>query len=250
MVLPIVALRAVALARRAAATRKIARIARQGVKLEGTIFDPRAAVESIGRYNTKQLESQIAKLDEFVNRRTQFVGDAKGRPIPRHEFNNYKRNIERQYNDMLDAKRREVEKLVLPNGTTVGERMKALKEIRKMTSDFDKLFRNSTDFVSRDALHKVGDSLKKQMTTAFQQRMAAGSRRIGRQMMDSIGRPDLGDLLDQLSDEQFEKLWNHTPFADEAKHRYEEGKDENSGMVFSGEQDDELENLISWARKL
>lgn len=248
--LPIVALRATAIARQKAVTRKIARLKKLGVMIEGSEFDPRVDPSKIARFTTKQLKARIDKLNDFVNRNTQFVGDAKGRPIPRQEFANYKRNIERAYNKMMDDKRAKVAGLMLPNGTTVGDRMKALKEIRKMTTDFDSLFRDSTDFVSRDALKKVGDSLRKQMTTAYQEKMQSTNRRVGREMMDKIGRSDLGDLLDSLSDEQFARLWQNTPFAEEAGHRYAESEEGNSGMVFSGEQDEELEDLIAWAQKL
>ena len=171
MVLPIAALRATAAAKRKAATRKIARLRRAGVDLAGTEFDPRVAVDRFKKYNTKQLNASIAKMEAFISRTTQFVGDAKGRPIPRHEFNNYKRNIEKQYNAMIDRKRAKVQNLVLPNGVTVGERNKRLKEIRRMTTDFDNIERSPADFVSRSALKTVSDSLKKQMTIAYQNKM-------------------------------------------------------------------------------
>lgn len=220
------------------ATHKISRLkSKQDVIVAGSEYDYRKPPKLINRYNAKQLAAYIARQTQFLDRSTQFVPDAKHRPIPAAEFKALQVAQQARYNRAqaeLDAKGN----LVLPGsydakgnlkpGTeTIKERRAKMRSDRKLAGNpsvndpYEPKVNKSTDIANRKAIKTLVREARQQSTKGWDDKVL--KRQIGEfsQMVNRIGDADLAASIKKLTAGQFRTLWNDTPFAVAVSTQYE-----------------------------
>jgi hypothetical protein len=256
------ALRQELYARQQAASRKIARIRRAtGAQVAGSEFDPRKPAAQLKKLNHTQLMKQLARVNEFVSRRTQFVPDFHRRPLPRAEFQEYKK-LEAQHRQTVDKRRAVLSDVKLPSGMTVAQRRASINpdfpgSDSTVNSPFAKYNRESSNIASRSALKKLIKTVKQRVTPEYFNRRVKEARAQAKQMLKFGGTDhDLQKRLNKLSDRSFDALWHETGFAKSLRLRYgaqgavEAGKRERwYDSVLEDSFEDSL-SLIEWASKL
>lgn len=213
------ALRAMANRRHRAATNKISRLKNDvGVNVSGTDVDPRRTRANIKNYTEKQLRSYINQLDNFVSRRTQFVPDAKRRPIPASQWREYQR-LEKQYNEKISAQFARYRDVDLgPSGMTVGQRMEMMTprfpymQDRAVNTPYTPLNRRSSNIGSQRALQRLTKDMRARLEEGHSSRELQAGREQFEKMAELLDAPGLTRRVRNLSDSQFEALWKFTGF--------------------------------------
>lgn len=221
-------LRALARARHRAVTGKISRLNRQaGVVVSGTKADPRRNLSKIKRYTASQLRTYINQLDSFNARSTQFVPSANRKPIQVDLWKKYK-NLERRYNQRVNEQFEQVKDVFLPAvGQTLGERMAMITPAHRQLTNpaVNAPYRpaevQSRNVSSEKALRRLIAQKQNQLKVSYRKKLIDDARSQFSKMADIINRRDLADDVANLSDAQFEVLWNYTPFASAIGINYE-----------------------------
>jgi hypothetical protein len=220
-------LRALARKRHQAATRKVKRLSNvRDVDIAGSRFDPRRDLAGLKRYNTAQVMAYIRKLDSFLDRSNQFVGDAKRRPIPIKEWQQYQR-IQNQYNQGASAVFDDIKNIRLPSGMTVGQREATLKSDHPLAGNpsvskpHAPVVKQPFNIASRDKLKDLIKDLKHKMSASYDKRQLEQDRSELRQIMAVVKDPKLEAKISSLSARQFNVLWNYTNFVTAASFMYE-----------------------------
>lgn len=259
-------LRAQVLKRQRDVGRKVSRLGRQGVDVGGTNFDPRRAPENVNRYSERQLRAQLGRLDRFMDRKTQFVGDAKRRPIPRAEWEPFAR-VQNQYRKFVAARDAGIKDARLPWGETVADRQETLtdRSRRRNTRKNNPSARRTHDFIERkpehiadrNALKTLTRDLKKRMTPKWDREQREKNRDELRQIFEGFNGSKDFDLerdIAALSNRQFDLLWGDTPFATAASLIYEQiqkmlaGKDAASAQEIIDANAAEAKRLVEWVK--
>lgn len=201
---------------RRAATRKISRIKTvHGAQVSGTEFDPRRDTQIHTHYTAKQLAAYKSKLADFLSRSNQFVPDAQKQPMPRAEFQEYKRR-EAKYRATAGTVYERIKDENLPSGETVAERLEKMRPKHKamhntaMNAIFDPLTRDPGDIVSRRALNKLAKSLAKASSPSEIRRKVNDARDQLNQMLDVLNVPEVQAEIAKLNNDQFVAMWNYT----------------------------------------
>jgi hypothetical protein len=213
-------LRSLARRREIAAQRKVARIKRNtGAIVAGTEFDPRRAKGSIDRYNSQQLKAYVAKLDSFVSRKTQFEGGYRGAPISRTQWREYKR-YERDYAQQVDNFYAKYADRVLPNNQTVASYMKQthipqamFKTDPAVNSLYKAHTREASAMTGNDMVAKFAQQMKKKAQSGIECARKS-SKRAATKMVREVDK-QLYSKIKKMSNEQFDLLWNYSPFGAE-----------------------------------
>lgn len=209
------------------ATRKISRLkSKVDVYVAGTEYDPRKSPKQLRRYTTAQLEAYNRRVAQFNDRGTQFVPDAKHRPIPAAEFKDYKtaelarrKHVLDQYNKVKD--------IPLPGGhETIGQRRDKMRSDRKMAGNpsvndpYSPPVRSSKNIADRAALKALTRDEKKKSKKGWDDKEL--KRQIGEfdRMLATIGDADLAAKVSKLTAGQFRSLWNDTNFATAVSQEY------------------------------
>lgn len=261
------ALRALAKRQTRNATDKIRRIkqSEHGALVAGSDHDPRREFSKINKYNSRQLNAYIAKLQRFNSRATQFVGDAKGRPIPSKKWERYKTQ-EQAMNARKSEEFDKVKNMRLPNGMTIAEydamTTPAVPQMANpaTNSPYAKTNRRPRAVASEKALAKLTkDSAKKWTSRDLKERTAKG-RVTANTLLQTINDQELIGRLNNLTDSQFNILWNYSKeFTHNLSLLYEliqkrmrEGDNLEDGYVSALEYSayDEMRSLVDWAEQL
>ena len=225
--LPIIALRAAAMARHAAATRKISRLKTvKGAVISGTKDDPRVARKLIGKYTQKQLNAYIARLDKFVSRETQFQGLRDGKYTTKQAWQAYKQS-EQFANDLRKQKLDKYGDNSI-RGSTVRERVeyaqnRSGKSMGNPETNFSwKMVNRSPEQIQGpeqlDKLHKA--LLKRGSQEAVDKEIKAAWESIDK-MFEMIRDDALYNKLKSLTKDQFEEMWLTPGLAREISLMYE-----------------------------
>ncbi|WNT44579.1 DNA terminal protein [Arthrobacter phage Tillums] len=246
------------------ASKKMSRLkAKNGVIVAGSEFDTRRTPKQIGRMTSRQLDAYMGRLSQFNNRGTQFVPDAKHRPIPAGEFKAYKQaetahrtHAQQQLDPVRDVKlpgRRE----------TVGERRAQTIQRRKrmagnpaVNDPYDPRERESTDIASRKALKKLTQDEKRKAQPGWDNKEL--KRQIGEygRIVEAAGDAAGALSIKELTPGQFKALWNATSFATEVSTRYEihqlmtAGKEKPQHAKLLDDAFANAKRLVDWAKKL
>lgn len=221
-------LRALAIQRHKAATKKISRntVAR-GAKISGTEFDPRRSLALVRNYNSKQLAVYIKKVDEFTSRKTQFVPDAKYRPMPIGDWQKYKA-AEKTLNDINQKRFKKIKDLKLPNGFTVAQKLSQTDSLHPQmhnpasNSAHREINRRSKTAKSLQALAKLEMDMKNRATPEYRAHLEAQNRLSVSKMLDVIGDGKMKLEISALSSEKFNFLWDYSgEFANNLSMSYE-----------------------------
>lgn len=209
-----------------AVTRKVSRIKTgQDIYISGTSQDPRKAAASVKGMNESQLRSYGHALAAFLDRGNQYVPDSQHRPMPRAEWRNYKR-LESEWNQRVREHMENINSIRLPSGMTVAERDAMLRPDHPQMANPTvngprEIDRTSTNVAGSARLKHLMDQMQRRLgEDYFDQLNASGKETFGK-MIDRIGDDAFSRDVDRLTPEQFEVLWNWTPFATAISFQYE-----------------------------
>lgn len=228
-----------------------------GAVVEGTPFDPTRPADRVAKYNSRQLKSYARELEQFRRRETQFVGGAKGAPIPRAQWNRYQ-NVQASYNRVAGREFTQVESVTLPGGQTVGGREALfLPENRSAGGRASNRPRGNVSLradqiASADALPALENRLRSRMTETYYRKTLKRQRFELTELLSRAGMSDLAPEVGKLSDAQFNTLWNYTDFPEFMSARYESVKNQSveEEAHTSDEHRREVESTLGWARKI
>lgn len=262
-------LRAQALARHVAATRKVQRNERKGVGLWNTKYDIRRDPANIARYNKKQLTAYIAKLDQFVSRKTQFVPDMKGRPLPVQEFRKLKA-AERKFNAGKLSRAAAVGGIMLPpivdekGGVVAQQTVKERRDVlpTKRPRGSNPAINNPWEpknfqpwqVNGEGALDRLTKMLRDRATPEGQLKEYKAQLKAATKMLNEVGAKDLAKRVRAMDMDKFYILFNHSGFVHELSTDYEivKSKDPHIEADFNGARETAKQNagrLIGWAEK-
>lgn len=248
-------LRAEARARHTAATRKVARLRSKGVQVVGTKYDVRRPSAKIDKLNSIQLAAYITKLNSFVDRKTQFVGDVHGRPIPATLYREYKAT-ERQINNTVNKAYEQIKDINLPGqNRTIDDRMQAITPKHKhagnaANSPYLPVVRNPENFASEKKLKEMIAKNKKRLKTDFLAKDLKRDREVVRVMANTLGRPDLAYRVKKLTNDQFNILFNFWGFINKLGLPYEVAQARIRDKKDRAELQDNLDRNLKEAERL
>ena len=216
---------------RKAATRKVSRVKKtSGAELSGSAFDPRRAPHREAKYTKSQLATYKRELQGFLARSNQFVGLAEGQAVPRGKWERYK-SLESQHNARVNEGYQKVANIELPSGEPIASRMaRSTPDHRHMRSAqvnalYDPIQREPQQVNSLKGLDKlIAQYMDRVGNKNWRQEKVATGRRVFDAMADRIGNEELADKMAELTDEQFDVLWNYTDFPREMSLDYQHMK--------------------------
>lgn len=245
------------------AIRKMYRMATSddGADIRGTKFDP-LGKSAVGKVTLKNASKELERLSEFNNSSSVwYYSDRHGNPISAKDVRRY-RDAVRRYNADIDEYERSVAGTKLPymGDVTVGDWLRDFRPsksylpggshyaLERMNPD-----KRSVNFESAEAMrektNKVLDSLTK---SAKQAKLTAAKKQIAA-MLDTIGDPELYDILTEIPDDVLWLMWTvNGDFANQLSLMYEAAKEGYFERKRSG-QDlwyDDVENADSSIKSL
>lgn len=246
------------------ANHKISRLrTKADVEVAGSQYDVRASPKTIRRYTAKQLDAYNARLQQFNDRGTQFVGDVQRRPIPAGEWRDYKRAEVARRKHATEIYERH-KNIPLPGGNeTVGQRRDKMRADRKLAGNpsvndpYDPPVRSPKNIANRKALKTLTKDEKRKSGKGWDDKEL--KRQIGEfsKMVGRIGDADLAASVKKLTAGQFRTLWNDTNFATAVSSQYEIVKtdlisEEDKPWHIQIIQDafTDARRLVDWAKKL
>lgn len=205
-----------------------------GADIRGTKYDP-IGKSSVGRVTLKNAAKELERLSEFNNSDSVwYYSDKKGNPISARDVRRYREAVKR-YNADIDAYEKSVSGTKLPymGDVTVGDWIRDFRPSRtylpggshyaleRMNPD-----KRTVNFDSAEAMRektsKVLDSLTKE---AKQKRLTAAKQQIA-EMLDTIGDPELYDILTDIPDDVLWLMWTvNGDFANQLSLIYEAAKE-------------------------
>jgi len=211
-------LRAKVMARHKAATRKVSRLKNVvGVEVSGTKVDPRRSPAKIRHYTTAQLNTYMRELDTFTSRSTQFVPDARRKPMSADKWHTYQK-AELAYNQKVKSDFSRIEDIYVPRlGMTIGERMDMVTPKHRqaynpaVNAPYEPPTRKPTNVMSEKALEKLTAAMVKRGTPEHNKQLILDAREQFSLMAEVINEPELRDRISELTDTQFLVAWNYTP---------------------------------------
>lgn len=251
------ALRAEVRRRHKAATSKVSRLRSRGVELGDTGYDVRRDLSKIKRYNAPQLKSYLNQLESFVDRKNAFVPGDSGVPLPAAKWREYKR-LEKQYNRIGNREFETISDTVpfKPGMSTPRDRRERLSKRAlgaAVNSPYQEINRDSRNVTSVNALDKLTSQMRNKTSQTFLPRELSKSRRQLMDMLVEIGNSEYVDAVSDLSDHQFNVLWNYTSFATEISSDYEimklraRGEAERAHEKIHEDNTHAISDLLQWA---
>jgi hypothetical protein len=234
-------LRKLAQQRETAVTRKIARIKKQtGAIVSGSEYDPRVGRQALKDWSPQALRIHIYELNMFMSRNNQFVSGRNNIPLPRSEWNEFVSNQQ-----AVKARAQKVENAMeelltfYPIPDSKGST--SLKEFQSwfhrkplMNQSFTPYSvynRKSTDFGSVKSLRDMILNLRQKNTDEYFWEATERAREQATKSFQTLGRKDMIEMIDDLSDYQFAAMWYGDRFQGTFWIAYETQKRINEGYV-------------------
>lgn len=218
------------------AVRKMYRMATSddGADIRGTKYDP-LGKSAVGKVTLKNAARELERLSEFNNSDSVwYYSDSKGNPISAKDVRRY-RDAVRRYNADIDAYEHSVAGTKLPylGDVTVGDWIRDFRPSRsylpggshyalermnpdKRTVNFE------SDVAMREKTNQVLESLTRR---GKQNRLTQAKRQIAA-MLDTIGDPELYDILTDIPDDVLWLMWTvNSDFANNLSLQYEAAKE-------------------------
>ena len=214
---------------RRAVTRKISRLRRnKGAELTGTQYDMRRAPRIHKRYTQKQLNVYADQMRAFLQRSTQYVGVAKGEPVPAKMMNQY-RAVERKRIEAINKDFERYKNLPMPIGDeTIGQRMEKMRPDhrhlmnRSVNSPYKVGERKASGIKGELGLQKLIKMMNERNKDDFKAKQIKAGRKQLNEMLEFFpGGADLIKMANSLTEEQFHTAWNFTDLPDSASIGYE-----------------------------
>ena len=193
---------------------KLGRLKSQKHVLEAVKVDPRKPGKWVAHASSRELKAQIKRLETFNSAKTQFFGDASGRPMSKASWGEYKKS-ERELNkwrsDFFDS----VKGIRLANGATI-EQAVSLRGYKYHAKIDDFVKEKDVDhaaFTSEKALKRRTTELRKINRDGVKGMTARARDHFASIAADSMmdGMPFV-DRVKSLSNDQFLVLWATTDF--------------------------------------
>lgn len=242
------------------AGKKVSRLRSKGVNLAGSGVDPRKDPKLIDRYNRTQLKTQLERLGEFNSRKNQYVPGVGGRPIPKVEWDKYKRTEKKFNQNILDI-RAKIDNVRLGNSAmTIGQRYEVMvpKTGPSMGGGSMRYFpmsRSSRGVTGPDSIQRLIDDLEKKMEPNYQSEQESRLRDNFDHLLKYSGRDDLRALANELNSEEFAIIWNFSPVVATLAENYHSIlamiSDGDAALELSGVEEsfDEVKDILEWAVK-
>ena len=255
-------LRAEVLRRQQAAQRKVARLRRKGVDVAGTKYDVRREPTNIGRYNSRQLQNYLGQLNEFTSRRNAFVPGDEGKPIPASQWRAYKRT-EKAYKALVEQHYDTVKDTFIPAaGRSVegfDKKMRRKREPGKggvprpleAISDLE-----SFQVVDEKKLERLQKRLEGKLKAEYLPSQLKAQRKKMRIAVAEFGDSELSKMAKDLTDYQFDILWNYTDAPRDLFAGYHflqllsTGKADEAQAAIHEDASEETRQWIEWAATL
>lgn len=213
-------LRSLARARSRAAGKKISRLKSvHGATVSGSEYDPRKSAREIDRMTSRQLTSYLSRVESFMDRRTQFLSDAHGRPLPALKYRDYVR-LNRAYNARVAERQKQHDDVFLSSaGQTVAERRAMRTPAHRgatnpaVNSPMALQERKPQHIASEKGLDVLIKQLKKKNSPGQRRRELRAAKEQMRKMGEVINSPTIMSAIKSLNDSQVEFLWYNTNFA-------------------------------------
>ena len=255
-------LRAEALAKHKAATRKISRLkTSKGAVISGTQYDPRKSPALLKRYTTPQLKAYLRRLEYFNSRKVQFVGDMRKRPVEQGTWTEYQR-AEKKYHDRVRTEFERIKDLKMPVGDqTIGDRMEQITPTQRgaynppVNAPYNPTQRKPRMITSESSMRKLTEDMLRKASPENRAKEIARDRETFTKMAELINEPGLAQAVNGLTANQFHLLWNYTGFANDWGLSYATMKNRLTERdVGTGHEEmqialREAHGLIEWAKK-
>lgn len=256
-------LRAEVRKRRAAATKKVARMRREkGVNITGTPHDPRRSIKAVNKYNSAQLRSYLNQLNTFQSRNVGYVAGINGVPLPKAAWERYKR-AERTFNKIGQANSQAISNVNIPGkGMTAQERKDVVVPTRMSAAGdaangaYTQHNRQPSNIKNLAALERLYKSFQKKIDPKYLPQQIRKARRMNNRLLDELGYGEFKSRIAKLSQHQMDYLWNHTDYASRLSSSYESmkkrwaGNEERYQNTIEDNAEWDIEELIESAEGL
>jgi len=212
-----------------AVTRKVSRIHTHfGVQMSGSSEDPRIPAASRNSLSESGLREYSHNLADFLRRDVQFVPDSQRRPMPRAEWERYKK-LETQWNAKVREYTADIKKLHLPSTNMTIEETQATFGLSPRSRAINnpsvnqpsEIERASTGVAGKAGLRRLIESMQKRLQPEYFDEEHESNKETFRKMFDVIQDDELSALIESLTPGQFDILWNWTPFVLASAYWYE-----------------------------
>lgn len=246
------------------ANAKASRLRAKGVEIGGTRYDPRRNLGNVKKYTKKQLESYSASLSNFTSRNNGFERGQGGTPLSSSGVKAYRRT-ERAFNKRAESEYSRVADIAIPGrGMTVRQadmvdrptnRLRAGGET--VSRPFDIVKRNIMNVTGDKALNRLTKQLADKLKPQFKPKALRAQRAQFMDMLTTIGNIEQVNSAKELSDEQFNVLFNyHTELVNEISMDYEFTKMRATGTQekfmerIHEDATDRINSTLKWAKTL
>ena len=245
------------------AKRKIRRNERKGLG-NVSAFSPIRPSMEVGSLNKRQLTVYQHQLERFQSRKNQFIADANSNALPTRAWREYARK-ERRYAEKVNAIYSAASGLIHPDGQTVDQAMRiATPDHPSMANQpVNSLFRPPHhEAYQINGLHGLGvlnRKLDRKLSDEYFDETREDNRRVAREMLSFIGDEDLIERVENLTDKQFDTLWNYSYFVADIGMNYESAKQaltdsdktKNAGMeALDARHMAEAYDWVDWAERV
>lgn len=218
------------------AVRKMYRMATSddGADIRGTKYDP-LGKSAVGKVTLKNAARELERLSEFNNSDSVwYYSDRKGNPISARDVRRY-RDAVRRYNEDIDAYEHSVAGTRLPymGDATVGDWIRDFRpkktylsggshySLERMNPD-----KRTINFESDTAMREKTNQVLESLTRKGKQNKLTQAKRQIASMLDTIGDPDLYDILTDIPDDVLWLMWTvNADFANNLSLQYEAAKE-------------------------
>ena len=218
------------------AVRKMHRMATSddGADIRGTKYDP-LGKSSIGRVSLKNAARELERLSEFNNSNSVwYYSDRHGNPISAKDVRRYRDAVIR-YNADIDAYEKSVSGTHLPQlgDASVGDWIRDFRPkktylaggshyaLERMNPD-----KRSINFESAEAMREKTNQVLRDITAKGKQAKLTNAKKQIAAMLDTIGDPELYDILTEIPDDVLWLMWTvNADFANQLSLQYEAAKE-------------------------
>ena len=218
------------------AVRKMYRMATSddGADIRGTKYDP-LGKSAVGKVTLKNAARELERLSEFNNSDSVwYYSDRKGNPISAKDVRRY-RDAVRRYNADIDEYEKSVGGTRLPymGDATVGDWIRDFRPkktylsggshyaLERMNPD-----KRTVNFESDAAMREKTNQVLESLTRRGKQNRLTQAKRQIAAMIDTIGDPELYDILTDIPDDVLWLMWTvNADFANNLSLQYEAAKE-------------------------
>lgn len=209
-------------------------ISDDGADIRGTKYDP-LGKSAVGKVTLKNAARELERLSEFNNSDSVwYYSDRKGNPISARDVRRY-RDAVRRYNADIDEYEKSVGGTRLPymGDATVGDWIRDFRPkktylsggshyaLERMNPD-----KRTVNFESDIAMREKTNQVLESLTRRGKQNKLTQAKRQIAAMLDTIGDPELYDILTDIPDDVLWLMWTvNSDFANNLSLQYEAAKE-------------------------